>query len=322
MRGVYGRRPPSRKPALGLRSYLTGTLPEVPPFEDYIGQGGWQMLGNDRVGDCNAVTWANERRLVTSVLGGAEQYPSQDQVFAFYKTQNQGFDPNGDPSSDGPGSSQDQGMDVQTGLEYLVKNGGPDGQKALGFAKVDPHNPAEVRAALAIFGGLWVGMQVTQVNEQEFDADQPWSVAATSQVVGGHAVLAGGYGGSGNAALAGAVRFITWGQETSFTAAFLNSRVEELWAVIWPEHLKGKFFLQGMDMPKFAADYTAITGRPFPAVIPTPPTPSPTPGKYIADDLDRALADQLDPWAAHHHIGPNERAVKSYLNWRAGKTGL
>jgi hypothetical protein len=321
VRGVYGRRLPKRAPALMLGDYLTGKLPDVPVAADYIGQGGWEMLGNDRVGCCNAVTWANERRLISGALGSAEVYPSQDQVWAFYKTQNPGFDPGGSPDTNGPGSSQDQGMEVQTGLERLVKVGGPDDVKALGFTKVDHTNPAEVQAAVAVFGCVWAGAELTVVNEQEFDARKSWSEAPTSQVVGGHAFLTGGYGGSGTGPLAGKYRLITWAEEWSFTEQFLSTRVEEMWAVIWPEHIKGKFFLAGMDMPKFAADYQAITGRPFPAVIPSP-APSPPPGKYIADDLDRALADQLDPWAASHHVGANERAVKAYMNWRAGKTGL
>lgn len=320
MRGAYGRLAPVNKPALTLGTYLTGKLPEVPAAADYIGQGGWEMLGNDVAGDCVGVTWANERRLVSTVLTMDGYYPPQEQVWQVYQTQNPDFDPNGTADTNGPGSDADRGMVIQNLLSYLVKTGGPDGVKALGFAKVDQHNAAEVRAALAIFGCLWTGIDVTATNEQEFDQGQPWSVAATSQVVGGHSVITGGYGPGGEGALAGAVRGITWAQEFSFTAAYLSKRVEEMWAVIWPEHMTGQFFLDGMNMTQFAADYTAITGRPFPA--PVPPTPSPTPGKYIADDLDKALANALDPWAAHHHIGPNEKAVKDYMTWRAGKTGL
>ena len=320
MRGAYGRLAPVNKPALTLGTYLTGVLPEVPAAEDYIGQGGWEMLGNDVAGDCVGVTWANERRLVSTVLTPNGYYPAQDQVWAVYQTQNPDFDPNGTAETNGPGSEADRGMVIQTLLEHLVKVGGPDGVKALGFAKVDQHNPQEVRAALAIFGCLWTGIDVTAVNEQEFDAGKPWSVAATSPVVGGHSVMTGGYGGMGMGPLAGAVRGITWAQEFSFTAAYLSKRVEELWAVIWPEHLTGTYFLDGMNLSQFAADYTAITGRPFPAVVPSPPPPAP--GGFVADELDRALADHLDPWAAAHHIGANEKAVKAYMTWRAGKTGL
>src|ERR1019366_7666850 len=126
----YGRRSPKNAPALRFRSFLASTVPSYPAEEDYLAK----LSGNDVAGDCNAVTWANMRRLVTAALT-TENYPSQAQVWQFYQTQNPGFDPNGTSSTDGPGSSNDQGMDVQTGLEYLHATGGPDGVKAVAFAK-------------------------------------------------------------------------------------------------------------------------------------------------------------------------------------------
>ena len=51
-----------------------------------------------------AVTWANVRRLVTAVLS-TENYPTLAEVYAFYETQNPGF------------PQQDDGMDIQTGLQ-------------------------------------------------------------------------------------------------------------------------------------------------------------------------------------------------------------
>ena len=263
--GKFGRRAPKRAPAIQLGPLLTGVVPDHPASADYLAAlgGGWQILGNDQYGDCVAVTWANERRLVTTTLGTAN-YPDLNEVITFYKTQNPGF------------PAQDRGMDIQTALEYLVVNGGPDGVKALGFAAVDYTNEAQVQAAVAIFGCLWAGFNVLQANVQEFSAGQPWDYVAGSPVAGGHSVLVGGYGPAGAGALGGDERFITWAQETSFTDAFWGREMEECWAVIWPEHLGSREFLAGVDLAQFAADYTAITGKPFPAVVPTPP-PSPPP---------------------------------------------
>ena len=175
------------------------------------------MLGNDVAGDCNAVTWANMRRLVTATLT-TENYPSQAQVWQFYQTQNPGFDPNGTSETDGPGSQDDQGMDIQTGLEYLHANGGPDGVKAVAFAKVDHTNLDEVKAALAIFGGLWLGIQVLAANQKEFGEGQAWTDVARSPIDGGHAILGGGYDTTGD------VKFITWAQETEFAEFVLGRR--------------------------------------------------------------------------------------------------
>jgi hypothetical protein len=258
----YGRRPPKNAPALRFGSFLSGAAPTYPQNEDYLAKlTGWQMLGNDVAGDCNAVTWANTRRLVTATLT-TEYYPTQAQVWQFYETQNPGFDPNGTSETNGPGSSDDQGMDIQTGLEYLHTTGGPDGVSAVAFAKVDPTNIDEVRAALAIFGGLWLGIQVLDANQKQFAEGHAWTDVAGSPIDGGHAILGGGYSTAD-------VMFITWAQETEFARSFWNGvvqgspLVEEAWVVIWPEHLGTKAFEQGVDQAQLAADYQALTGQPL-----------------------------------------------------------
>ena len=271
--GKHGRRAPKNAPAIRLGDVLKAgaTIPPHPGAEDYLARmSGWQMLGNDSAGDCVAVTWSNFRRMVTALLAGHEVYPTQDQVWEVYKTQNPDFDPNGDPNVNGPGSQADEGMDIQTLLEWLVKTGGPDGVKAVAFAKVDYTNQQELDAALAVFGGVWVGVNVLQANMDEFNAGQPWDYVAGSPLDGGHSVLAGGYEQNGG------TKFITWAAETEFTQGFLQHQVEETWIVVWPEHLGTAQFEAGIDQAALAQAYEELTGRPFP-VQPTPPTPEPTP---------------------------------------------
>jgi hypothetical protein len=256
----YGRRPPKNAPALELANFLAGgAVPPHPPHEDYLNNfPSWDMLGNDKAGDCNAVTWANMRRLITQRLT-AENYPTQNQVWEFYQTQNPKFDPNGTAQTNGPGSTYDQGMDIQTGLEYLHANDGPDGVKVVAFAKVNQTNMDEVQAALAIFGGLWTGIQVLDANQQQFGEGEAWSDVPGSHIDGGHAILTGGYWTD--------ISFITWAQQTRFEPSFWNGvvngtpLVEELWAVIWPEHLGTKEFEKGVNLAQLAADYHALTGE-------------------------------------------------------------
>ena len=301
--GLYGRKPPKRAPALSLSRYLTGAVPAHPAFADYLSRlTGWQMLGNDQYGDCVPVTAANTRRLVTAVLS-TEYYWTLAQVIAFYKTQNPGF------------PQQDDGMDIQTALEYLVKTGGPDGVKAVGFAKVDYTNPAEVQAAIAIFGSVWTGINVQAAQQDQFSAGQPWDWVPGSAIEGGHSIVVGGYGEPRPGALAGDEDMITWAEETSFTDNFWSAGTEECWVVIWPEHLGSKEFLAGVNLAAFAADYTEITGDPFPAVIPPSPVPvpvpvppSPVPGPDT-DPADVALAHSVTAWATGHHILSPDRAV-------------
>ena len=279
----FGRRPPKRTPALRLGPLLTGVVPAHPAAEDYLAalHGGWDMLGNDQYGDCVAVTWANVRRLVTSTLTSHGSYPGLDEVIALYKTQNPGF------------PAQDDGMDIQTALEYLAKTGGPDGVKAVAFAQVDHGNADEVKAAIAIFGSVWTGINVLNVNMTEFDSGQPWDYNPASPVDGGHSVVTGGYGPPGTGALGGDERFITWAAETSFTDAFWTHQVEEAWIVVWPEHFGSKAFLEGVNVAQLAADYQELTGRVLPVPAPPPAPPTPAPPKPDPAVLLEQLAAQI-----------------------------
>lgn len=313
----FGRRPNDPlRPRIRLARSLTGVVPAHPAAADYLARlGGWLMLGNDTEGDCVAVTWANLRRLVTAVLA-TEFYPPMSQVSAVYATQN-------------PGGS-DNGMDIQTLLEYLVKTGGPDGVKALGFASVDHTNPEEVKAAIAIFGAVWTGFIMQNANMNQFDNHQPFDYVSGSPDAGGHSVLTGGYGSGGSSQLGGDEKFITWAQETSFTDKFWSREVEECWVVIWPEHLQSKAFLEGVNLAAFAADYTAITGRPFPVPVPAPPAPvppqpvpvpppAPVPAPPGPDAADKLLWLQVASWAGMHHVGANRVAAQDVVKWATTK---
>jgi hypothetical protein len=282
----FGRRPPKNAAALELAPLLTGIVPLHPAGDDNLARlANWQMLGNDQYGDCVAVTWANVRRLVTTTLAAPGYYPDMASVIAIYRTQNPGF------------PSQDDGMDIQTLLEYLVKTGGPDSIKAVAFAKVDHTKPDEVAAAIAIFGSVWTGLTVLDSNMDDFDAGRPWDYNASSAVDGGHSVIVGGYGLPGSGPLSGDERFITWAAETSFTDAFWTHEVEECWVVVWPEHLGSASFQQGIDVNQLALDYQALTGKPLPlppapptpAPVPVPPPPVPEPPAPTPDPVERFL---------------------------------
>lgn len=321
----YGRRTPKGAPALKLASFLSGAVPAAPSSEDYGTQfTGWQMLGNDTAGDCVSVTWANQRALVTTVLAGKTSYPTQDQVWTFYKTQNPNFDPNGSSNTDGPGSSADGGMDIQTALEYLQQNGGPDGVKAVAFAKVDYTNEAELKAAHAIFGQVWYGINVLDANMNEFNSGQPWDYVANSPIDGGHSVTGVGYDPTD-------YRFVTWAAETQWTEAFRQHQVEEAWVVVWPEHLGSKEFMQGIDLAALATDYQEITGKVLPLPNPTPPVPTPTPTPVptptptptptpVVDAADQQLWLIAKSWiSAFHLFRSNRRMVKALRVWAAAK---
>lgn len=262
-----GRKKPSNGPALRLGSYLTGTVPAHPAAADHFAQvSDWGLYGNDQFGDCGPTSVANSRKLVTKYLSSNEVSPSQDDVYDLYRRSgNPRFDPSlaeGDPNQD------DNGVDMQTMLSAVLK-GGIGGTKALGFAKVDTSNLEEMRAAIAIFGFLLLGVDLQTAQQTQTDA-RLWDYKSSGEW-GGHAILNGRY----STGTKDRTAVITWAEVVDCTDAFLTHQCDEAWVVIWPEHLSSETFLAGVDLAMFAADYKAITGRDFPA--PVPPTPTPVP---------------------------------------------
>lgn len=311
LRRVGGRRPPKNAPALQLGRLLTGTVPAHPKSADHFSRvREWILGGNDQFGDCGPVSVANSRLLLTAYLTGTPEIASQDDIFDLYRRSgNPDFDPN-DPG--GPG---DAGVDMQTMLEALVA-GGIGGKKALAFAKVDVSNLEECRAAIAIFGDQLLGVDLEVAQQAQTDRGL-WEYSRSSEW-GGHAVCAGRYS---SATSGDDVDVITWAEVVGTTDSFWSHQVQEAWVVIWPEHLTTSAFIAGIDQAQLAADYEALTGRPFP-VNPTPsPTPSPVPPPPAPGPAaaDLALVSAVDSWAHGHHVGSNEHAAKAYLAWKAAK---
>lgn len=254
-----------------------------------------RMLGNDQAGDCEAVRWANHRFLITSALTDTPHYPSQDDVWAIYKTQNPGFVPG--TGAHGYGSDDDGGMDSLKLLDYLHKNGGSDGVKVVAYASVDATNAEEVAAAIDTFGALWVDIVVLGGNQTEFDDQKPWTNDG-SQPEGGHAVLGAGIKLHPVTSVAEYVDIATWAAETSLAESFWSGKsgqytlVMGTYVVVWPEHCGTRQFESGVNLATLQQVYSAVTNGktlvlptpppapgPAPAPAPTPvPTPVPDPG--------------------------------------------
>lgn len=307
-----GRRAPSNRPALRLGPLLTGTVPTHPASADHFARvSDWGLYRNDAYGDCGPTSVANSRKLITRYLTTAEQSPTQDDVFDLYRRSgNPGFDPATD--------ADDNGVDMQTMLE-AVHAGGIGGIRCVAFAKVDPKDLDEVRAAVSIFGFVLLGVDL-EVAQQTQTGAGLWDYGRSSEW-GGHAVLAGRYA----TGLSDRLGVVTWGEVVDTTDAFLGHQLEEAWVVIWPEHLGTQAFQQGVDQGALARDYQALTGREFPvqpAPAPQPPAPvpvvppSPAP---VVDAADAALVAALGPWASQRHVGANHAAAVAFERWKRAK---
>lgn len=273
-----GKLAPSNKPALMLKDILTGTLPSVPVFVDHFSQAkGWELGDNDRFGTCGPTSVANHRRLVTSALLGSEQAPALADIFDLYRRSG---NPNFNPAlSDTDPAQDDNGVDMQTMLEALAKDG-IGGVKPVAFAKIHAGDMDTLDAAIALFGGVLLGLTLKTAQQHQ----SVWDYVSGTSDWGGHAVMAGKYN---DPAGTGSDRtdIITWAKDIAMTRDFVTQQEDEAWVVIWPEMLKDKSFLMGVDVVTLAQRYKDLTGRDLPlpvapvapAPVPAPVTPAPAP---------------------------------------------
>lgn len=311
-----GKRPPKNAPAIsatGLLRVSASALPAYTPA-DAAPSLSYPMDENDAWGDCVVAAKDHGFQAILTLLTGSYVNMTYDQILALYKTQNPDFDPSG-ANGNGPGSSADGGMEIQTMLEYLVKQG-----EILGFAKVDHSSPADLRAAIYVFEHVITGVVVddAQMNEQ-FDAGT-WDYAPGSPEDGGHCIPMVGFDPD-------QLTCVTWAALIKCTNAFVAKQMDEAWVMILPVHINKPGFRDNFDLAGFAAAYKEITGATFPVTVdptpvpdptptptptpvPTPPEPNPTPTPVPAPVVtDQDLYEALVLWLQTHHVSKVNKAL-------------
>ena len=255
-----GRNAPSNKPALDAAEFviLDAVIPGY-PTADGAPQLTYPMDENDVWGDC-VVAGADHALQVVFALLGVSRVPwDKPTILSLYRTQNPDFD---GVTTDADGNLVgDNGMDIQTFLEFLVANG-----NILGFAKVDPKNEALMRAATYIGLAVITG-ETLQVAQQ---SQKVWDYVPGSGTWGGHCTTTVGYQPTPDTETC-----VTWGELVPQTQKFVQNQVEEAWFIVTQQHVDHPGFRDGFDLAGFAAAYTQITGKAFPIVVPPKPTPAP-----------------------------------------------
>ena len=246
-----GKQAPSNDPRnLQFAKYLrTDQLPTPPATVDYGAavDRPWGMMDNDTIGDCTCAAaghlimeWnANEQRTVTPT--------DKEIVHAYSKIT--GYVP-GDPSTDHGAVETDV-------LNYWRKHG-IGAHKIMAYVSVDPQNLEHVRAALDLFGGCYIGLQLP-ISAQQQDE---WTVPAGGPTGdgkpgswGGHAVPVVGYDSQG-------LTCITWGDRKVMTWQFWTTYCDEAYAVLSRDFLSAgggdPTAPNGFDLPALEGDLGAL----------------------------------------------------------------
>jgi hypothetical protein len=290
------------KPRLRLSTFLQAAyVGQVPVVVDYLSAvSSWPMALNDRLGCCTASAACHMTEAWSTYGLGTTATPSNSDVLSFYALCS-GYNPN-DPSTD-------QGAVMQDCLNIWRKTG-IGSHKIAAFAEVNVHDSANLRAALYLFGGVYIGMDFPNSAMAQFNSGQLWDVVGNDDgLAGGHCVHLG-YDQLGRNR-----EVTTWGKRQQVTPAFWANYMTEAWVPISYEWIKNNQSPAGLDIKALNAAFTLMTNQPGPFL--DNPTPAPsgntiTPAQQAAN---QKLATTAHAWTRYRHYGTNAVLAQSLTDW-------
>lgn len=200
---------------LKLARYLA-EAPVLPSAIDWSPavKGGFPMFMNQDIGDCAIAAPAHMTQLWTANADVQADVTDGD-VLAAYRAVS-GFDPD-KPETD-TGCAE---LDV---LNYW-RTIGIGWNTIAAFAEIAPGSRTEIKAAVAWFGGAYVGF----ILPASIRGQTVWDVVKDDGgELGGHAVNLVGYDADG-------VTCVTWGALQRISWAFVNDYMDEAYAVLSPD---------------------------------------------------------------------------------------
>jgi hypothetical protein len=263
-----------------LKAGYTGTVPDTVSYVPDAAN--LPIDSNDSLGDCTAAGAAHVETALSQFGQGTPVVVSDADVIKFYSGST-GYVP-GNPSTD-------QGGDMQTVLKYWNQTG-IAGHKIAAYFAVDPTDFDEMRAALYLFGNLYMGFTATQGFENAFDNGTVFDVTRRDRALGGHCT------GVHQIVKGGNIKGSTWGGFYEMTEAAWAKYVDEPYVVVSQEWIKNNLTPEGLDVDAANAAYLQVTGKPGPFISTGPVTPPPVnpPTPPAPSDADAVLEAALVAW--------------------------
>lgn len=228
---------------LRLARYLTPALPAPPPAADWTkGITGWGMMMNDQLGDCTIAGLGHAIQVWTANNGSLVTVP--DSTIEGYYEKWDGYVP-GDPNTDNGGIELDVLNDWQKS-DFA-------GHKLMAFSDPKVSDLVEMRQAIALFGGVYIGLAlpVTAQSQEVWDVVKRGGANARPGSWGGHAVFVPKYDEHG-------FTCVTWGQLKVMTLAFWKKYCDEAHTLLGQDWLTAKGSPSGFDLAQLEADLKAI----------------------------------------------------------------
>jgi hypothetical protein len=223
--------------------YLTPAIPPPPPTADWTkGVTAWGMMLNDTLGDCTIAGVGHAVQVWTANTASMVTVP--DPTILSYYEHWDGYVPS-NPNTDSGGIELDVLNDWQ--------KQGFAGNTLLAFADPKPANLVEVRQSIALFGGVYIGLNLplTAQSQDVWDVVPRGGAKAKPGSWGGHCVFVPKYDQHG-------FTCITWGQLKTMTVAFWNKYCDEAHALLGQDWIAAKGAPSGFDEAQLQTDLKAI----------------------------------------------------------------
>lgn len=220
-------------------TYTTTALPAAPSkiaWGTHVPT--FPMYGNDRLGDCTCATVGHQAQVWTS-MNGEIWTPTEQEVLDLYWAT----------------GSEDTGRVEIDVLNYWRNVGfGQRQDKIAGYMQVNTRNFAEVKQAIWLFGGLYIGiaLPITAQNQSVWKLVSNAGTDAQPGSWGGHAVNVTAYNSS-------YITVATWGMRMRMSWGFWNKYVDEAYAVLSPDWATGaKAAPSGFNFGQLQTDLAAL----------------------------------------------------------------
>lgn len=204
----------------------TVLLPYIPSAYAWgAGVPRWPMYGNDVMGDCTIASVAHQEGVWSFRETGKETIVPDATILMAYEAVS-GYLP-GNPLTD-------NGADMLSVMRYWSSIG-VGASPLIGYTAILPQNVAHVQAAIFLFGGIFVGVQLPVTAQAQVAHNGVWSLApdyltnpdAAPGSWGGHAIPIIGYSQT-------SLTLITWGRPMTMTWPWFHAYCDEVFSGVSP----------------------------------------------------------------------------------------
>jgi len=229
------------------RSVLAATGRNAPPARDWTHPThapAWRSWRNDVIGDCTCAAIAHLFQAQSANTGRLLDLDDADVVGLYERVGH--YNPARPETDQGA-----QMIDVLRAMREV----GMGGQRISAFAALDPMNRWHIDAALNLFGGIYVGVDLPIAAQTQ----TVWDVAPVGRHDRGYDP--GSWGPHAMAMLAydrSSVAFITWGQVKIATHEWFKTYCSEAWALIDPLWVDDGLTPSGFDLARLRSDLVDI----------------------------------------------------------------